>query len=206
MNDNKKNNTGSENTGNNNSGNRNSGNRNSGDWNSGNWNSGNWNSGGCNSGSCNSGNRNSGYRNSGNWNSGDWNSGNWNSGFLNTDLPKLRIFNQETDIKREDICFPDYFYFDLTEWVVLEDMTEKEKKAHPDARTTDGYLKTLDYKEAWKKAYNNASEEDKKKTLELPNFDPEIFKKITGIDISDSCDGKVVEIDGKKYRLKEIEG
>jgi hypothetical protein len=40
----------------------------------------------------------------------------------------------------------------------------------------------------------------------LPEFDAEIFKEITGIDVNakKSCDGKVVEIDGKKYKLMEV--
>jgi hypothetical protein len=43
----------------------------------------------------------------------------------------------------------------------------------------------------------------------LPEFDAEIFKKITGIDVQspdsnqEIC-GKVVEIDGKKYKLMEV--
>ena len=148
----------------NNTGKDNSGYRNSGHWNSGHRNSGDWNSG-----YRNSGYRNSGHRNSGHRNSGDWNSGDWNSGYFNTNTPKIRIFNKETEVKREDINFPDYFYFDLIEWI--------EDKS----KTEEGYLKVYDYKEAWKNSFEKADIEDVKKTLELPNFDYEIFEEITGI-------------------------
>jgi len=213
-------NSGNRNSGNCNSGNRNSGNRNSGNCNSGNmnsedWNSGEWNSGNCNSGNRNSGNRNSGNCNSGNRNSGDWNSGNYNSGFFNTNKPKVRIFNKETDIKRENIEFPQWLYVvKLTEWVKYDDMTKKEKKENPYAKYTGGYTKEYDYKEAFRIAFNNAEIEDLKKTLELPNFDFEIFEEITGISKldfenklnylkSEYKNHDIIEINGVKYKRIE---
>jgi len=166
-----KNNTGEDNSGDWNSGNRNSGNRNSGNANSGDWNSGNWNSG----------NANSGNRNSGDWNSGNWNSGDWNSGFFNTDEPNVRIFNKYTDVKREDIILPNYCYFYLSKWVDFENMTKEEKETNAFAEHTGGYLKTYEYKEAWKLSFDKASKKDVAKTLELPNFDYRLFEEITGI-------------------------
>ena len=187
---NKKNNSGDFN-----SGNFNSGARNSGNWNSGNRNSGARNSGDFNSGDFNSGDFNSGARNSGNWNSGDrnsgnWNSGNLNSGYLNIDEPLVRIFGKETTIKREDLNFPDYFYFELNEWVDESDMTNKEKEAYPSYVTCGGYLKTREYKQAWKESYEKASKEDKELTFKLPNFDAEMFYQISGIDLRDGLDNK----------------
>src|SRR5574344_1376700 len=108
----------------------NSGNNNSGNGNSGNNNSGNGNSGNNNSGSWNSGNNNSGDGNSGNNNSGSWNSGNRNSGNFNTDSPLVRIFNKETNVPRDNIDFPSFFYFDLTAWVSHDIATDEEKEAH----------------------------------------------------------------------------
>ena len=195
-------NSGYRNSGNRNSGDRNSGNRNSGNWNSGNWNSGyfnsgyrnsgNWNSGDWNSGDFNSGYRNSGYFNSGNWNSGDrnsgnWNSGDWNSGYFNTDEPPVRIFNKTTRTPRNQIVFPDFFFWVTPcEWVNYADMSEEEKKAHPMAETTDGCLRKIDYKAAWRKAFDKAKasdnwQEEKAKMLALPNFSFMIFEEITGI-------------------------
>jgi hypothetical protein len=155
-----KKNSGDWNSGNRNSGNRNSGNRNSGDWNSGDWNSGDWNSGDWNSGDWNSGN----------WNSGKWNSGNWNSGYLNSTRPPVRIFDQETNIKREDIQWPNYFYFDLITW-------------GEDGSVCGGHLEVLGYKATWQKSWDKATPEDRAKTLRLPNFDAEKFLCITGIDV-----------------------
>ena len=154
-------------------GNRNSGNRNSGDWNSGNRNSGNWNSGNCNSGDWNSGD----------WNSGDWNSGDCNSGYFNTDTPLVRIFNKNTDIKRDDINFPHFLYFNLTIWVSHDTATDEEKRLHKtEFETCGGFLKTLGYKEAFRLAWDKADKKEHKKLLALPNWNNEIFKEISGID------------------------
>jgi hypothetical protein len=188
-------NSGDWNSGDWNSGYWNSGYRNSGDWNSGDWNSGYWNSGDRNSGDRNSGDWNSGDRNSGDWNSGDrnsgywnsgdWNSGNWNSGFLNSNTPKIRIFNKFTNLKKEEITFPSWFFFNLTSWVSDNEMSEQEKKENPYYETTKGFLKKIDYKEAWKKSFNEADINDLKLTLKLPNFDYKIFEEITGISKED---------------------
>ena len=161
----------------------NSGNRNSGYWNSGNRNSGNCNSGNRNSGDCNSGDKNSGDWNSGDCNSGNWNSGNRNSGFFNSDEPCVRMFNKMTDKKRDDVQIPSWCYFDLTAWVSHDTATEEEKTEHKaEIETCGGFLKTLDYKDAWRHAWNKASIEERKKLFDLPNWDNKVFKDITGID------------------------
>jgi hypothetical protein len=218
----KKNNTGVDNSGywnsgNGNSGNGNSGNWNSGDWNSGdrnsgyrnsgNWNSGNGNSGYGNSGYWNSGNLNSGYGNSGDRNSGNWNSGNLNSGIFNTNEPKMRAFNKESDMTYtefrakydyKDIDFP------LNVWRDKSDMTDEEKKSVSGWETMGGYLKTLGYKEAWAAGWAKATDKQKEWYKSLPNFDAKIFEEITGIKIGGENDlkGKLVEvkIDGKEYK------
>ena len=161
-----------------NSGNWNSGNRNSGDCNSGNWNSGNRNSGNKNSGDCNSGNWNSGDCNSGNWNSGDC-----NSGFFNSDEPCVRMFNKMTNYKGEDIKIPSWCYFDLTVWVSHDTASEEEKTEHKvEIEVCGGFLKHINYKDAWRIAWNRASIEERKKLFDLPNWDNQVFKEITGID------------------------
>ena len=199
-------NTGKGNTGFCNSGDRNSGNRNSGDWNSGNRNSGDCNSGDRNSGNrnsgdCNSGDRNSGDCNSGDWNSGDWNSGNRNSGMFNacnhanglfnTKSPKISIFNKQTKMTYEDFQekYPEvynllyYSRFTLTQWVCECDMTPEEKEAHPEYKVQEGYLKTYTYKEACQKMWDGFSKTERNKIKKLPNFDKNIFKEITGIEV-----------------------
>ena len=171
-------NSGNWNSGDMNSGDLNSGDRNSGDRNSGNMNSGNWNSGNMNSGDMNSGDRNSGNRNSGNWNSGDL-----NSGFFNSDEPCVRMFNKMTTYKRKDITIPFWCFFNLTVWVSHDTATEEEKTEHKaEIEICGGFLKTINYKDAWRIAWNKASIEERKELFDLPNWDNQVFKEITGID------------------------
>ena len=126
---------------------------------------------------------NSGNRNSGNWNSGNWNSGNCNSGFFNTNEPFVRMFNKDTKLKKYEIDIPLFCHFDLTVWVSHDTATEEEKEYHnEEIKTCGGFLKTLDYKEAWRLAWNKASKEEHLEMLKLPNWDNEVFKEISGID------------------------
>jgi hypothetical protein len=200
-----KENSGHYNSGNFNSGNFNSGNFNSGDFNSGHYNSGDFNSGDFNSGDFNSGHYNSGHYNSGNRNSGHYNSGHYNSGFFNTDEPNARLFNKDTGKKLSEINIP-YFPIEVTEWVSEENMTDEQKKADPQFFVKRGTLITRSYKEAWQLAWSKAGENTKKLFLDLPNFDADIFLEITGIDVrkNNTYNGKIVEIDGKKYKLTEV--
>jgi len=187
-------NTGIGNSGFSNSGNSNSGNRNSGNYNSGYYNSGNYNSGYYNSGNYNSGNYNSGYYNSGNYNSGDrnsgnynsgyynsgyYNSGNYNSGYYNSDEPTVRLFNKDSGLKFSEINIP-YVELPTTKWVSESDMTDEEKQSNPKFFITQGYLKTIPYKEAFKIMWDR-NREFREATLALPNFDSKIFEDITGI-------------------------
>ena len=115
-----------------------------------------------------------------------WNSGNWNSGYFNTDSPLVRIFNKETNIPFDDICFPSFLYFDLTTWVSYDTATDEEKEAHKiDIEICGGFTKAISYKEAFRIAWNEASKEEHKKLLKLPNWDNAIFKSISGIDAED---------------------
>ena len=166
--------TGLCNSGNRNSGNRNSGNRNSGDWNSGNRNSGDWNSG--------------------DWNSGDWNSGDWNkcsfsNGCFNTVSPKIYLFNKPSEWTYQDWLNSEARYLlnqipgDVLEYIYLSDMTDEEKAAHPEAETTGGYLKILDNSECAVIWWRGLSDRQKAVITAIPNFDKEIFKQITGIDV-----------------------
>ena len=147
----------------------NTGDRNSGNWNSGDRNSGNWNSG---------------DRNSGDWNSGNWNSGDRNSGDLNSIDAPFRIFNKETDVDRDSVIYPDFFYFNLTSFISYDTATDEERKKYKkEIEVCGGFLKGLEYKEAWRKSWDKASDEDRRKVLALPNWDNEVFKEITGIDV-----------------------
>ena len=184
-------NVGEGNTGIGNSGYFNSGYYNCGSRNSGYYNSGCWNSGNYNSGYYNSGSANSGYYNSGDCNSGDWNIGNHNNGCFNTAASKIYFFDKPSDWTYKDWlssrarqimdCVPN----NLT-WVKFARMTDEEKKAYPTAEITNGYLRKIPNDELavirneW---WARLSPDDKDEILKLPNFDAEIFKKITMIDV-----------------------
>ena len=151
---------------------------NTGDSNTGNSNTGDWNTGYRNTGDMNIGDSNTGDMNIGNWNTGDM-----NTGYMNTVTPdECLIFNKKGSRKEWDSTKkPRWLYVDLTEWILKEDMSEKEKKSNPSYVTTGGYLKFYSslknaYIESWKKA----SKEDRELTFKLPNFDIDVFKEIFG--------------------------
>lgn len=203
-------NSGSMNSGNLNSGDLNSGNLNDGHWNSGNMNNGCWNSGDRNlgdgnSGNLNSGKANSGFMNRGNGNSGNRNLGHNNSGFMNCgdsnsgfankcnasngvfcneNDQNIRIFNKPSNMSLIEFFNSRYWEiihrasFRLTEWV---EYTDEEKAADPEKKQLGGYLKSNSYEETWAKWWAELSEEDKQIIQEIPNFDPEVFRDITGI-------------------------
>ena len=189
-------NSGDCNSGNRNSGDCNSGNRNSGDWNSGDCNSGDWNSGDCNSGNRNSGDCNSGNRNSGDCNSGDCNSGDWNKasyclGCFNTVSQKLKFFDEETDVTFEDWRRSEAYYLlsqiddKPLEWVWACSMSDQEKEENPDWEINDGYLKKRDVSKANLKWWHSLTKRQKKIIQNIPNFNAEKFKLITGIDVNE---------------------
>ena len=151
------NNSGDRNNGYFNSGHYNNGNRNSGDYNSGHYNSGDCNSGDHNAGYYNTGDHNSGDFNSGDSNSGDYNSGNFNSGLFNTNEPTVRMFNKPTDKRLSDIVTPNCLYFEV-------DATDS-------------------YKETFTRRLNETSVDELIQVTELPNFDNDIFKEISGCDL-----------------------
>lgn len=137
---------------------------------------------GSNTGLFNSGDRNSGDMNSGIANKCDFSSG----VFCNESDMNIRIFNKPSGMSLKDFLGSRYWKamcgasFELTEWVYY---TAEEKKADPEKERVGGYLKVNTYKEAWGKWWHNLSEEDKQTIQEIPNFDPVIFKDITGIEL-----------------------
>jgi len=199
-----KNNTGDRNTGNRNTGDSNTGNWNTGNRNTGYLNTGDSNTGNRNTGDSNTGNRNTGNRNTGNRNTGNWNTGNRNTGYLNTNEPTVRIFNKDSGLAFSDISIPDFFYFETSIWIYGCDMSDKEKEDNPSYKCVDGYLKTLDYKEAWRNSWDKAGEDDREKLFKLPNFNAEIFKEISGIDVNYK-NKPTINIGGVDYLACDIE-
>ena len=160
------------------------------------------NSGNRNSGYYNSGDRNSGDYNSGDRNSGDYNSGYFNSGWFNINEPKMRFFNQDSDITYSEFSKKSWIYPDLKicAWVELNDLPKDEQTES--AKQMGGLLKTLTYKEAWKEYWNRASQSDKEWFKNLPNFDSAIFEEITGIRIDEK---ETIKIGDKTFDKQEVE-
>ena len=193
--------TGICNTGNCNTGNRNTGDCNTGDWNTGNCNTGNRNTGNRNTGNRNTGNRNTGNRNTGdcntgnrntgNCNTGDWNKSSFNTGCFMTEEQKISMFNKPSDWSYRDWLNSDARYLlnqipkNVVEWIYSEDMTDEEKAEHPTHETTGGYLKVLDESDCGQLWWGSLSDRQKDIIKALPNFDPEIFEKCTGIKVDD---------------------
>ena len=193
-------NTGDWNTGNWNTGNRNTGNWNTGDWNTGDWNTGDrntgdWNTGDWNTGDWNTGDWNTGNRNTGDWNTGDWNTGDWNgtdnsTGCFNTETENIRLFNKPSDWTYRDWLNSKARYvmndcpYTKTIWIDSEEMIDSEKEENPTWECTGGYLKTIIAtnrdKQAW---WDNLDNSDKESVMSLPNFDKDIFKEVTGIEV-----------------------
>ena len=184
-------NTGDWNTGDRNTGDWNTGNRNTGDWNTGNWNTGNCNTGNWNIGNWNAGNRNTGNENTGNWNTGDWNSTDFSTGCFNTKEEKIRLFNKRSkwtyrdwrcSLARDLMCDCPHT---KTVWINEKYMTDSEKEENPTWECTGGYLKIIEAtnedKQRW---WDNLDDEDREEVMSLPNFDKDIFKEITGIEVN----------------------
>ena len=183
------------NSGDGNSGNRNSGDRNSGDWNSGYGNSGDCNSGNGNSGNHNSGDWNSGYYNSGDCNSGNGNSGDWNvtnlsSGVLCTEEPECLIFDRPSGMtlsewrESEAAYLMGDIHIDADRWIDLSAMTDEERAAHPGCEATGGYLRIGTGRPDFAGWWDGLSDEDKDTIMAIPNFDPDKWMQITGIDVA----------------------
>ncbi|HBF0728978.1 TPA: pentapeptide repeat-containing protein [Clostridioides difficile] len=164
------------------------GHNNTGYGNTGAYNAGDYNTGDYNVGNGNTGYGNTGAYNIGNCNSGDWNIGDYNSGVFCTDVPKIRMFNKETDLTYEDWMNSKARHIliknsNLMEWVYAKNMSEEEKKNNPKYETVGGYLKVFTFEEMCKNMWNSLTDEEKKVIMEIPNFDRDIFKEITGIKV-----------------------
>ena len=130
-----------------------------------------------------------GLWNSGNRNSGDWNKCSFSNGCFNTAEPKIYLFNKPSDWTYRDWLNSDARYLlnqipgDVLEYVWFEDMTDEEKTAHPEAKVTGGYLKQLDNSECGSIWWRGLNDYEKSIIKAIPNFDKEIFKEITGVDV-----------------------
>lgn len=187
-----RNNSGYENVGNCNTGCENYGSKNNGSYNFGNFNKGSYNNGFDNNGKGNKGARNNGNFNFGNHNNGSYNKCDFSFGLFCTKTPKIFIFGKLSDWTYEDwINSKAYDILSIispypTEWVCEYNMTNEEKLEHKEYDLLGGYLKTKteeEIKEEWNDNWNELSDKDREIIMNIPNFDADIFKEITGIDV-----------------------
>ena len=138
----------------------------------------------------NTGDENTGNKNTGNKNTGDWNITDFSTGCFNTKEEKIRLFN-----KRSNWTYRDWRYssardlmcdcpYTKTVWINEKYMTDSEKEENPTWKCSGGYLKinevTDEDRQAW---WDNLDDEEQEEIKSLPNFDKEIFKEITGIEV-----------------------
>jgi hypothetical protein len=64
-------------------------------------------------------------------------------------------------------------------------MTEEEKREHPEHETLGGYLKEIPYKDACKLMWDKLDDDEKQAVKDIPYFDADVFKEITGIDVNE---------------------
>jgi hypothetical protein len=200
--------TGYRSTGNRSTGDRSTGNRSTGNYSTGYRSTGNYSTGYRSTGNRSTGYGSTGYRSTGHCSTGHRSTGSWSISdystghFCTVDYMGFSAFNKPITLPEwKNAEKPTFLFFDLTIWIPTEEMTEQEKQEHPTHKTTGGYLKVLDYKEAFQTSYDKASEKEKEQLLALPNFDAEVFKEISGIDITQ--DNKDKELAAKKQALIE---
>lgn len=125
-----------------------------------------------NFGRYNSGNFNSGVANSKEFCLGDFNSRGFCFGGFNTESSKIFMFNKPTNMTLNE-------WWDSEASSLLEELFEE---GYMDISCTIAYSPwELDNgRQRW---YDNLSDKKKQIVLDMPNFDPDIFKEITGIDV-----------------------
>ena len=126
-------------------------------------------------------NGNIGLFNSGDWNSGYWNSCNGSNGvFCNQEDKDIKIFNKPSGMSLQEFRRSEYYYALISKPLELTYWDEKNEK-----------LKCRSYKDACAIWWSKLTAENKKIIQQIPNFDPEVFFDITGIDVrEDNEDGK----------------
>ena len=111
--------------------------------------------------------------NTGLFNSGNWNSCNYSNGvFCNQEDKDIRIFNKPSGMSLEEFWDSKYYRALQSEPLELTYWDDKNEE-----------LKCRSYKDACAIWWSKLTEKNKKIIQEIPNFDPEIFFDITGIDV-----------------------
>lgn len=130
-----------------------------------------------------------GLCNSGDCNSGDWNKTCFSNGCFNTESPKIFLFNKPSDWTYQDWLNSDARYIlmdcpsNVLAWVWDDDMTDEEKEQHPEYSVTGGFLKHIEKETGRQMWWDGLSDRQKDIVMQLPNFNKDIFKEITGITV-----------------------
>ena len=129
-----------------------------------------------------------GICNTGDCNTGDWNSASFSNGVFCTKEPEILIFNKPSGMtfrewrNSDACCLLNRIQFMPNVWMWADDMTDEEKEAHPEYKTTGGFLKVLDTSDCCVRWWESLDEYQRNIIRSIPNFDAAIFKQITGID------------------------
>ena len=186
---------------------RSTGYRSTGDYSTGDWSTGHWSTGDWSTGHWSTGDWSTGDWSTGHWSTGHWSISNYSVGHFSTeDYSPYGAFNKPCTKEDWDNCEkPDFIYFNIIKWISSSDMTNQEKEDNQSHITTGGYLKSYDYKEAFQKSWDEADEEDRKKIFNLPNFDAEVFKDISGIDVNKDSNKskKIAELEDKAQYIAD---
>lgn len=78
-----------------------------------------------------------------------------------------------------------------TKWTDEKYMSAEEKKNIKIAKDIGGFLKTYSCEEAWASFWATATSEQKSAILNISQFDAEIFKGITGLDVANVATSSV---------------
>jgi hypothetical protein len=192
----------------NNTGHRSTGNHSTGNHSTGNYSTGHYSTGHCSTGAYSTGDCSTGDRSTGHNSTGNWSISNNSTGHFSTeDYSGFSAFNKPCSFEDWDNAeIPSFLYFDLTKWIEESEMSDKEKEENENYATTNGYLKVFEYEGAWKNTWDNACDEDKNLLYALPNFDADVFKEISGIDVNQKTkELTVAEIEALLgYKIKII--
>lgn len=111
---------------------------------------------------------------------------------LTAPVKGFKVFNPDRTCRDKQYTCPGEFKEDVKPmacsagmpnvWVWDSDMTDEEKEAHPEYKTTGGFLKVLDTSDCCVRWWENLDEYQRRIIRSIPNFDAAIFKQITGID------------------------
>ena len=161
-----------------------------GDYSTGDYSTGYRSTGAYSTGAYSTGDYSTGYRSTGDYSTGNWSTGDYSTWhFCTIDYMWFSSFNKPITKKQwQNQNIPNRLYFDLTEWIITDDMTEKEKEDNPTHTTTWWYLRVYDYKEAFQRSYNSASREEQLKIKDIIHFDADIFYEISWIRIDEDIE------------------